>query len=96
MAVRVLATLQTHPGRGDELLALWPDLSTKVKAEGPCLEYALWRDTAAPDAYVVWELWESAEGLKEHGRSPHMRAFGAAAAQLLTGPPVVRLIEEVG
>ncbi len=96
MAVRVLATLTTQPGKGGDLLARWPDLSAQVRAEEPNLEYALWRDTAAPDVFVVWELWESMDGLTAHGRSPHMREFGAAAAGFLAGRAVVQVLGEVG
>jgi quinol monooxygenase YgiN len=87
--VRVVAILTTQAGRGDEVLALWPDLAAQVRAEEGCRGYDLYRVIGNNDRFIVQEQWASLDALATHGASPHMRDFGRAAAGILTGPAEV-------
>jgi quinol monooxygenase YgiN len=92
--VRVVAVLRARPGQGSTVLGLWPELSRQVHAEDGCLAYDLHRVAGDEDRFVVLERWASVEALAAHGRSPHMRQFGAAAADLLAAPPDVMVVED--
>ena len=93
--VRVVAVLQGQPGKGAELLALWPDLARQVRAEDGCLAYDLHRVTGDDDHFVVLERWAGLQALATHGKSPHMREFGTRAAGVLAAEPDVIVLEDV-
>ena len=92
--VRVVALLTAAPGKGGELLTLWPALSAQVHAEAGCLAYDLHRVASDTDRFVVLERWASVEALREHGGSPHMRQFGRDAASVLAAPAEVIVLED--
>jgi quinol monooxygenase YgiN len=87
--VRVVAILTAQPGKGGEVLALWPDLAAQVRAEDGCHGYDLYRVVGNDDRFVVQEHWASLDALAAHSTTPHMREFGRTAAAVLTGAPEV-------
>ena len=92
--VRVVAVLRAQPGKGNDVLAIWPALSAKVRAEEGCLGYDLHRVASDEDRFVVLERWASVAALSTHGRSPHMREFGQQAAGLMAAPAEVIVLED--
>jgi quinol monooxygenase YgiN len=90
--VRVMATMRAKTGRGDELRGLLDALVPKVLAEDGNQEYAAWRDTSDPDLFVFWELWETPEALRNHGKAPHLAEFGATARDLLEGGAKINVL----
>lgn len=93
--VRVVAVLRAQTGKGDQLLAAWPALAEKVRAEDGCLGYDLHRVVDDPDRFLVLERWASRDALRAHGQSPHMREFGLAAAEFREGSSEVHILEDV-
>ena len=90
--VVAVATVESAPGREDELLALLETLASATHAEAACLAYAVHRDRDAPGRFAVVERWTSPVALEAHELTPHVRAFEAAVGPLLAAPPhVVRL-----
>jgi quinol monooxygenase YgiN len=90
----VLATIETVAGRRDDLLAVFRDLTPKVRAEQGCIEYAPMIDAPSglapqgplrPNVLVVVEKWESVAALQAHLNTPHMAEFGKQAASLRVG-----------
>lgn len=60
--------------------------------EEGCLTYALHRDKADPNRFVIVERWRSQEDLDAHFSQPHM-AVMAGLADSLAGPPAVVFCE---
>jgi quinol monooxygenase YgiN len=87
--VHVIAIITAHPGKRAQLLELFQAVIQTVREEQGCIEYGVAVDAAGadpafgPDTYVVVEKWESLEALKAHSVAPHMKAFGAAAKDLI-------------
>lgn len=79
-----VGTLQAHPGRAGELVAILTDSSADLGAHG-CVQYDVGISADDPDTVVVLERWESAEA---HGSSLELPAVQDAirrARPLLTG-----------
>lgn len=78
----VIATIETAPGRRNDLLAIFRGLVPKVHAEQGCLEYTPMVDVSSSFAPVrnnvvtMVEKWESLAALEAHLKTPHMVEFG--------------------
>ncbi|MDR3537947.1 MAG: putative quinol monooxygenase [Acetobacteraceae bacterium] len=88
--IHVVAIITAKPGKREEVLALFRANVPAVHAEAGCIEYGPTIDatTGTPakfgeDTFVVIEKWESADHLKAHAASPHMKAYGEKARDLL-------------
>ena len=90
--IRVIAVVTAHPGRREEVLALFRANVPAVLQEKGCLEYGPTVDADGfgsfqtkfgPDTFVVIETWESAETLAAHAASPHMIAYGKASKEMI-------------
>lgn len=87
--VHVIAIITAHPGKRAELLKLFETVIPTVRDEEGCIEYGVALDVPdadpafGPETYVVIEKWESLAILKAHSVAPHMKAFGAAAKDLI-------------
>jgi quinol monooxygenase YgiN len=80
----VIATIETAPGRRDDLLAVLRGLVPKVRAETGCIEYGPMIDVpngiTAPNAVrdnavTMVEKWQSLAALEAHLKTPHMADF---------------------
>lgn len=88
----VRAILNVKPDQRETLLeAAKPCIEATLKEPG-CVEYELHTSLSDPNRLVFLEVWESAEHLKPHGKSDHMKAFGKVAAGCLAGPPRIEYI----
>jgi quinol monooxygenase YgiN len=90
--IRVVAVVTAHPGRREELLALFRANVPEVLREKGCVEYGpavdadgfgAFQTKYGPDTFVVLETWESAEALVAHSTAPHMVAYGKASKALI-------------
>jgi quinol monooxygenase YgiN len=87
--LRVIVVITTRPGRGDEQQAAFTALAPVVRAEPGCLRYDLHAVQDDPDRFVLIEEWASAEDLRAHDDSEHMRAAGIANKEFRAGPAEV-------
>jgi quinol monooxygenase YgiN len=84
----VIATIETAPGRRDELLKVFEGLVPKVLAEQGCIEYAPMVDLPndkiplRENVVTMVEKWESLAALEAHLASPHMAEFRNQTAPL--------------
>ena len=87
-----IATIETKPGRRNELLTIFQGLVPKVLAEEGCIEYVPTVDmptkfeTQGPlraDVVTMVEKWKDLEALEDHNRTPHMAEFGRQIASLV-------------
>jgi quinol monooxygenase YgiN len=90
--VHVLAMITAKPGQRDALLDAFRANLPAVRAEDGCIEYGAALDAdgfggfqtvLGPDSVVVIEKWASADALKAHAVTPHMKAFGAQTKELI-------------
>jgi quinol monooxygenase YgiN len=90
--IRVLATIELHPGRQAEFLRIFHELVPKVAAEKGCRDYLPMLDvetnigTQIPlraDVVTVVETWADIESLENHLIAPHMREYRKAVKDLV-------------
>ena len=84
--VVVVVVAQAKPGRGDDALAAFGEVSAPTHAEEGCVAYALHRALSDPDQIVLVERWASREALDEHLASEHLARFRADGADLWAAP----------
>lgn len=82
--VYVIAYLKAHAGKGDEVLSLAAPLIEATRKESGCISYELYRKPADPDVLVFVETWKDRAALDAHFAEPHLKAFQAAMAELLS------------
>jgi quinol monooxygenase YgiN len=84
----VIATIETAPGRRDDLLAVFKQLVPLVLAENGCIEYAPTIDVpcdlagSRPNVVTMVEKWESLAALQAHLATPHMAEFRNQTADM--------------
>jgi quinol monooxygenase YgiN len=80
----VIATIETAPGRRNDLLTMLKGLVPKVRAEQGCIEYGPMIDVASgldaqtplrENVVTMVEKWESLAALTAHLKTPHMAEF---------------------
>ena len=90
--IHVVAIITAKPGQRGALLDQFRNVMPLVHAEPGCIQYEPVIDLpgglddqqpAGPDTFIVVERWESVDALRTHVGTPHMRAYGAAAAGLI-------------
>jgi quinol monooxygenase YgiN len=93
--IHVVAIITTKPGKRDEVLTLFRANVPAVHAEAGCIEYGPAVDASSgtpakfgDDTFVVIEKWESADHLKAHAASPHMKAYAEKTRDLLANRAV--------
>ena len=93
----IVADLAALPGRGDEVAAAigGSGVIGLTRAEPGCLEYDIGRDSETPDRFVAYERWRDVMALRDHLRTAHFAAVGAALGGLLAGAPSVRVLMPV-
>lgn len=100
--IHVLATIQTAPGKRDELAALIRKLIPKVLEEDGCIEYTATIDAATDignqstngDEITFVEKWESLDHLKAHFTAAHMLEHREASKGLVLGS-VLKVLEDI-
>lgn len=79
-----VGTLQAHPGKAQELVAILTDPAADLGAHG-CLQYDVGISAEDPDTVVVVERWESADAHAASLSLPAVQAAIRTAMPLLTG-----------
>jgi quinol monooxygenase YgiN len=91
--IHVIATIRVQPGKRDEMLGHFRELTPKVHAEEGCIEYGPTVDvktefppqqTVGDDAIVVVEKWTSVEALEAHLTAPHMMEYRETVKDIVT------------
>jgi len=95
--IHVIATITTHPGKREELLAATRANLPAVRAEPGCIAFAPVVDDAGAasiqtrlgdDSFVLIEQWSSVQALETHLQAPHMLAHFAATSHLVANAVV--------
>ncbi len=86
----VIGRVRTDAARHDELIRVGQAVAAASRAEAGCISYRLYEDTEIEHEFVFVEEWASADALKEHFATAHIREFMAAVPATLVGPPDVK------
>ncbi|MEM7377898.1 MAG: putative quinol monooxygenase [Pseudomonadota bacterium] len=94
--IHVIAVITATPGKRADILAAFHANMPAVHAEEGCIEYQPVIDAgfggfAAPlgdDTFMVIEKWSSAETLKAHAASAHMKQYAATVGDWIAGRAV--------
>ncbi len=93
--VVVVVLSRTLPGRVEDGLAAFAEVTVPTHAEEGCLAYALHRDPADADRIVLIERWASRAALDEHLATPHLLAFRESSAGVWAEPAVIMVLDPV-
>lgn len=59
-------------------------MSTATEAETGCISYRIYVHPTERNTFFIFEEWETAEALALHFQTPHLHAFSAYLASVLT------------
>lgn len=90
-----LATLVAREGRRDDLRRELLALIAPTRAEQGTLDYVLFETVDAPGTFIMREAFVSMAALRDHQATPHYRAFGAQADELLAEPLALTFLAPV-
>src|ERR1700693_1985666 len=85
--IAAIAKLTVHEGKEDEFKAAAVEMVAAVKAneQGRTLQYSLTQNLKASTEFFFIEAYADADAVSDHGKTPHMAAFGGKIAALLAG-----------
>jgi len=78
----VAGTLAVDPEAHDRFLAAAAAVVSPTLAEAGCRQYGFWADPDRPGRFLAFESWESEAQLEAHLRTPHLKAFQRALAEM--------------
>jgi quinol monooxygenase YgiN len=78
----IAGTVRAPPRNMEALRPHMIAMMTASRGEDGCRVYGYAEDVAVPGLIHVFEIWRDQEALAAHGRSGHMAAWRAAAAEL--------------
>ena len=85
--IAIIAKLTVQEGKEAEFKAAGAEMVAAVKAneKGRTLQYTLAQNQKAPTEFFFLEAYADADAIAEHGKTPHMAAFGGKIGALLAG-----------
>ncbi len=85
--IAAIAKLTVHEGKEDEFKVAATEFVAAVKAneQGRTLQYSLTQNLKAPTEFFFIEAYADEDARAEHGKTPHMPAFGVKIVALLNG-----------
>jgi quinol monooxygenase YgiN len=92
--ISIIAKLTVQDGKEDEFKAAGAEMVAGVKAteQGRTMMYTLTQNKKTSTEFFFIEGYADDDALAEHGKSPHMAAFGGKIGGLLAGrPEIIRL-----
>jgi len=93
----VIAKLTVQEGKEEEFKAAGAEMVAAVKANeaGKTLMYSLTQDVKNPAVFYFIEAYANDEAIAEHGKTPHMAAFGGKIGRMLAGRPEITRLAPV-
>lgn len=90
-----IAKLTAQEGKEDEFKAAAVAFVALVKEheKGRTLQYTLTQNLKVPTEFFFIERYADADAVSEHGKTPHMAAFGAQIGPLLAGRPEITRLD---
>jgi quinol monooxygenase YgiN len=93
----IIAKLTVQEGKEEEFKAAGAEMVAAVKANeaGRTLMYTLTQNKKAPTEFWFIEAYADDEASADHGKTPHMAAFGGKIGGLLAGRPEIIRLDKV-
>jgi quinol monooxygenase YgiN len=93
----IVAKLTVQEGKEEEFKAAGAEMVAAVKANeaGRTLQYTLTQSQKTPAEFYFLEMYADADALGDHGKTPHMAAFGGKIGGMLTGRPEITRLDIV-
>lgn len=100
--IHVLAIITAKPGQRAAVLEAFRANMPAVHAEDGCIEYrpvvdvdgaGAMQTPLGPDSFVVIEKWRSADALRAHAGSPHMKDYAGRTKEMLASR-VIHVLED--
>jgi quinol monooxygenase YgiN len=93
--IGIVATLSIKPEHADEFVAMFLELTAKVREEAGCLLYQLCRKREAEGVFVVMELYADQAAVDLHMGTEYFKAFSKQVGSLVAGRPVIEQFDAV-
>jgi quinol monooxygenase YgiN len=95
--IAVIAKLTVQEGKEDEFKAAGAEMVAAVSAneKGRTLQYSLTQNLKVPTEFFFIEAYADGDAMTEHGKTPHMAAFGGKIGALLNGRPEITRLSPV-
>ncbi len=93
----IIAKLTVQEGKEEEFKAAGAEMVAGVKEHeaGRTLMYTLTQSIKVPTEFYFIESYVDTEASADHGKTPHMAAFGGKIGGLLAGRPEITRLETV-
>jgi len=75
-AVILTAGVKAKEGEEDKVKEALSSLVEPTRKEEGCIHYILHQVSNDKTKFMFYEVWASREALKQHGKTPHMKALG--------------------
>jgi len=85
MSIYITATVNSKPGREEQLKELLLELVHASRKETACLQYDLHQSIEKPELFIFQEEWESKEAITIHESQPHFVKFVKESRDLIAG-----------
>ncbi len=91
----IVAKLTVQEGKEEEFKTAGAEMVAAVMANesGRTLQYTLTQSQKAPGEFYFIEMYADADAVAEHGKTPHMAAFGGKIGGLLAGRPEITRLD---
>jgi quinol monooxygenase YgiN len=95
--IAIIAKLTVKEGSEDDFKAAGAEMVAAVKANegGRTLQYTLTQSQKTPSEFYFLEMYADADALGDHGKTPHMAAFGGKIGGMLAGRPEITRLDIV-
>ena len=80
--VKIVAILVAKPGKAESLRALLDGMVGPSRAEPANLRWDIWQDQAAPERFVLDELYKDNAAVAAHRETPHFKNYLAHINEL--------------
>lgn len=79
MKIYIIAVVKLKPEYRGEMMKVLMNMVEETRKEEACIQYDLHEDIENENIFVFYEIWNSAEGLRQHNRQAYIKEFGAMA-----------------
>ena len=93
--VSIVVHYQAIAGQGDEVAALLSRHTAATRAEPGCLDFVALRGVEDPDAFVLYERYESRAAFEAHMTSPHFEGIAVARIRPLLSNRTVEFCQVI-
>jgi len=84
--LNVIAVIKAKEGKESETKQALQSLVGPTRTETGCIDFDLYQANDDRSTFMFYENWTSQEALNAHMQTPHIKAFGQKAADLLAEP----------